>query len=92
MRPLIYLLIAAVKDGEISDLAAQHLLAEVYIADGQFQNAVTAATIVIDDPATALMTARFGTRKAETPGDVYWDLFRRGNQNRKMPGIQNQSG
>ena len=78
--------ITTVKDGEISNLAAQHLLAEVYIADGQFQNAVTAASAVIDDPATNLMTARFGTRKTETPGDVYWDLFRRGNQNRKTAG------
>lgn len=75
--------ITTVKDGEVSNLAAQHLLAEVYIADGKFQNAVTAASAVIDDPATDLMKARFGTRKAETPGDVYWDLFRRGNQNRK---------
>jgi hypothetical protein len=78
--------ITAVKDGEISNLAAQHLLAEVYIADGQFQNAITAASAVIDDPATDLMTARFGTRKGVTPGDVYWDLFRRGNQNRKTAG------
>lgn len=70
-------------DGEISNLAAQHLLAEVYLADGQFQNAITAASAVIDDPATDLMKARFGTRKNENPGDVYWDLFRRGNQNRK---------
>lgn len=70
-------------DGEISNLAAQHLLAEVYLADGQFQNAITAASTVIDDPATDLMKARFGTRKDVTPGDVYWDLFRRGNQNRK---------
>jgi hypothetical protein len=75
--------IATAKDGEITDLAAQHMLAEVYIADGQFQKAVDAATIVISDPATDLMTARFGARKTEVPGDVYWDLFRRGNQNRK---------
>lgn len=75
--------IATVKDGEISDLVALHLLSEVYLADGQFQNAVNAATTVIDDPATALMTSRFGTRKGETPGDVYWDLFRKNNQNRK---------
>jgi starch-binding outer membrane protein, SusD/RagB family len=78
--------IAAVRDGEVSNLAAQHLLSEVYIADGQYQKAVDAATIVIDDPATDLMTARFGTRRTETPGDVYWDLFRRGNQNRKSAG------
>lgn len=74
--------INTVKDGELSNLAAQHLLSEVYLADGQFQNAVTAATVVIDDANTSLMTARFGSRSTETPGDVYWDLFRRNNQNR----------
>ena len=74
--------ITAVKDGEISNLVAFHYLAEVYIADGQFQNAVTAATSVISSPSVRLMTERFGTRRTVTPGDVYWDLFRMGNQNR----------
>lgn len=75
--------ITAVKDGEISNLVALHLISEVYLADGQFQNAATAASVVIDDASTDLMRSRFGTRKAETPGDVYWDLFRKNNQNRK---------
>lgn len=74
---------SSIRDGEVSVQAAQHLLAEVYIADGQFANAVTAATAVITSPGMALMTSRFGTRRTETPGDVYWDLFRKGNQNRK---------
>jgi starch-binding outer membrane protein, SusD/RagB family len=78
--------ITVVRDGEVSNLAAQHLLSEVYIADGQYQKAVDAATMVINDPDTDLMTARFGTRRSETPGDVYWDLFRRGNQNRRSAG------
>jgi len=72
----------AVKDGEVSNVAANHLLAELYIADGQFQKAVDAATVVISNPNMGLMTTRFGTRRTEVPGDVYWDLFRRGNQNR----------
>ncbi|MCW3091719.1 MAG: hypothetical protein JWP81_2788 [Ferruginibacter sp.] len=71
------------RDGEVSSQAANHLLSEVYLADGQFQNAVTAASAVISDPAMALMTSRFGRRSTVTPGDVYWDLFQRGNQNRK---------
>jgi starch-binding outer membrane protein, SusD/RagB family len=71
-----------VKDGEVSNLAAQHLLAELYIADGQFDQAVTAASSVIGDPNMTLMTNRFGKKKDVNPGDVYWDLFRRGNQNR----------
>jgi starch-binding outer membrane protein, SusD/RagB family len=81
--------ITAVKDGEVSNLAANHLLSEVYIADGQFQKAVDAATVVISNPAMALMTNRFNlgnTPKDENgvqaPGDVYADLFRVGNQNR----------
>ncbi|MEI6948857.1 RagB/SusD family nutrient uptake outer membrane protein [Paraflavisolibacter sp. H34] len=78
--------VAAAADGEISNLAAQHLLSEVYLADGQYQNAVTAASAVIDDPNMGLMTARFGKRSTVTPGDVYWDLFQTGNQNRKGAG------
>ncbi len=74
---------ATLKDGEISSQAANHMLAELYVADGQFQNAVTAASAVINSTGMALMTARFGSRKTEVPGDVYWDLFRKGNQNRK---------
>src|SRR5687767_4417612 len=30
-----------------------------------------------------LMTTRFGRRSTVNSGDVYWDLFQRGNQNRK---------
>jgi hypothetical protein len=76
-------LAGSIKDGEVSSQAANHLLAEVYIADGQFQNAVTAASAVIGDASMGLMTTRFGRRSTVTPGDQYWDLFQRGNQNRK---------
>lgn len=75
--------ITDVADGQVSDLAAAHLLAEVANTAGQFQKAVDAATRVISNPNMALMTVRFGTRANENPGDVYWDLFRRGNQNRR---------
>lgn len=78
--------IAAVKDGEISNVAAYHLLAEVYNADKQYQNAVNAATAAINNPAMGLMRLRFGSRRTVTPGDVYWDMFQRGNQNRKTAG------
>jgi starch-binding outer membrane protein, SusD/RagB family len=76
--------IAVVKNGEVSTLAAQHLLSEVYLADGQFQKSVDAATAVIGSPDVNLMTSRFnlGNTPAGAPGDVYADLFRVGNQNR----------
>lgn len=74
--------IAQARDGRINNLVAQHFLAEIYIAADKPQQAVQAASIVIDDPATALMQERFGSRSNVTPGDVYWDLFRMNNQNR----------
>lgn len=74
--------IATAQDGRVNDLVAWHHLAEVYLAAGRAQEAVTAASVVINDPATDLMRNRFGSRSTETPGDVYWDLFRKNNQNR----------
>lgn len=84
-----------VDDARVNKLAANHLLSEVYISLGQWQNAIDAATAVINHPGMALMTERFGTQadpegnRFPPPfndtvygGDVYWDLFRPGNQNR----------
>lgn len=79
-------------DGRVSNLVAYHLLAETYISLGEYQKAIDAASVVINDPNTDLMRSRFGsmaTQKPEDPylkftqdGDVYWDLFRVNNQNR----------
>ena len=74
--------ITEVRDGEISSPAAYHLLSEIYIAAGKNQEAVEAASRVIENPALGLMYQRFGSRANEVPGDVYWDLFRVNNQNR----------
>lgn len=74
-----------VKDGKVNKQAAQHLLSEIYISLGLYDNAVSAASEVINHSATGLMTERFGSRKDE-PGDVYWDLFRLNNQNRTSSG------
>jgi hypothetical protein len=73
--------IDAVKDGKISKQMAQHLLSEIYISLGDYDNAISAATAVIDYPAMQLMTERFGT-KLDRPGDPYSDLFKTGNINR----------
>ncbi|MBD3630014.1 RagB/SusD family nutrient uptake outer membrane protein [Cyclobacterium sp.] len=80
--------ITAVRDGEVNNLAAYHILAEVYVTLERWTDAITAASMVIDDPNTALMTERFGSL-ANEEGDVYWDLFRRFNQNR---GVGNTEG
>ena len=73
--------IAPKDQGRIFNLIAYHYLAEVYLALGRNKDAITATSTVINDPNTGLMTARFGTRSGDTPGDVFWDLFRQGNQN-----------
>lgn len=75
--------INVVQDGQINNLAAYHLLSEVYLAAGQFQNAVDAATAVIGNPNVGLMTTRFGVKVSDASKNVYWDLFQKGNQNRK---------
>jgi len=74
--------LSSYKDGDLSKEAANHLLAEVYLAAGQFQKAVDAATAVITSGNLNLMTARFGSMATTNPGDVYSDMFRVGNQNR----------
>ncbi|NDV81611.1 RagB/SusD family nutrient uptake outer membrane protein [Bacteroides sp. 51] len=73
--------ITAVRDGEISSSAAYFLLSELYLSVNKNKEAAEAATEVIDHPALDLMRTRFG-RKTDLAGDVYSDLFRRGNQNR----------
>lgn len=75
-----------VLDGEVNSQAAGHLLAEVYLAAGQYQNAVDAATKVISDPNVHLMTSRFGSKANVATGNVYWDLFQPNNQNRTTGG------
>lgn len=78
-------------DSRVSSLTAFHALAEAYLCLKDYDNAIEAASETINDPATALMTQRFGTRVNDEPvpgipwangGDPYWDLFRKGNQNR----------
>ena len=75
--------IASVADGKVSDLVAKHYLAETCISLGDYASAIRYAGDVISDRNTALMTKRFGSRVSAVPeGDVFFDLFQRGNQNR----------
>ena len=73
--------INTVKDGEISKPAANMLLAEMYLATGDNDKAINAASAVINNPNLALMKDRFGSQ-AKEDGDVFYDLFRPNNQNR----------
>ncbi|MDF9799410.1 hypothetical protein OKW21_004673 [Catalinimonas alkaloidigena] len=82
-----------IKGGMAPRAAAYHLLSEVLISLGDYNGAVEAASMVIDDPNFKLMTERFGRfadfsfngydyqGSYDSWGDVYWDLFREGNFN-----------
>lgn len=79
--------IDAVKDGKLSKPVANHLLAETYIALKDYDKAIAAATEVIEKSNLRLMTDRFGSLRTQ-PGDVFYDLFRVGNQNRKAGNME----
>lgn len=73
--------ITEVPDGAVSKQLCQHVLAEIDICLGDYQGAIDAANAVINHPAMALMTERFGTFK-DQEGSAYSDLFKIHNQNR----------
>jgi hypothetical protein len=73
--------VPAAKDGQVNKATANHLLSEIYLSLGRYDDAITAASAAINNPSMALMTNRFGTKTGQ-PGDVYSDLFRNGNFNR----------
>ncbi|MCM4169077.1 SusD-like protein P25 [Arenibacter antarcticus] len=68
--------------GRLTQGAAYHLLTEVYLSQNKCDLAINAATTVIEKLGYGLMTERFGAQNDVLgSGDVYWDLFRYGNQN-----------
>lgn len=75
------------EEGRIVKAAADHLLTEVYISLGQYDNAIASASAVINSGLYHLMTERFGSQK-DQPGDVFSDLFRDGNQNRSSGNME----
>lgn len=75
-----YLPVTNNQDGSIVKAAADQLLAEIYITQGEYDKSIAASSRIIDDPQYHLMTERFGNYSQE-PGDVFADLFHLGNQN-----------
>ena len=67
--------------GRITQGAAWQLLCEVYLAQQKYQDAVNAASRLIDGGTYRLMTERFGGKNSVWgSGDVFWDLHALGNQ------------
>ena len=75
------------KEGRIVKAAADHLLTELNISLGAYDDAIASASAVIDSELYELMTTRFGT-KTDQPGDVFSDLFAEGNQNRSSGNLE----
>jgi len=68
--------------GRITKGAALHLLTEVYLMQGKYNEAIESSTRLINDMGYALMTNRFGsTNDVFGTGDVFLDLFAKENQN-----------
>lgn len=75
------------ESGRVVRGAAQHYLSEFYLGLGietndnaAYDQAIAYASDVIDGGTYSLMTSRFGTRADEAGKNVWWDLFRLGNQ------------
>ncbi|MCB0685981.1 MAG: RagB/SusD family nutrient uptake outer membrane protein, partial [Saprospiraceae bacterium] len=66
--------------GAVTRGAGYHLLAKVYLANLEFDKAITAASEVINGPY-ALMTERFGVDASNPDKNVIWDLHRPDNRN-----------
>lgn len=72
-----------VVEGRASKVVAQHYLAELYLAMGDFQKAKDKAQAVISNPNYRLVTARYGTN-ASQPGTPFTDMFLDRNSNRSQ--------
>src|SRR5690606_30244881 len=59
-------------EGRLSKAVAFHLLSEVHISLKNWDEAIQAASEVINNPNFSLMSDRFG-HKRNSPGDVYGD-------------------
>jgi len=66
--------------GAVSRGAGDHLLTKIYLADGKFQEAVQAASSVIDGGQYALMKERFGVVASDPTYNVIWDLHQKENK------------
>lgn len=66
--------------GDVTKGAVQHLLVKVYLANTEFDKAITTATALIDGPY-ALMTSRFGVDATKSVRNLLWDLHRPDNKN-----------
>jgi len=75
------------QEGRAVKAAAQHLLTEVCISLGDYDEAITSASNLINSGLYHLMTTRFGNY-SDQPGDPFSDLFKDGNFNRSSGNME----
>ena len=66
--------------GDVNRGAVYHLLAKINLALGLFDDAIAAASAVINNGTYKLMTARFGVDAGIASKNVIWDLHRPANK------------
>lgn len=66
--------------GEVTPGAIGHLLTQIDLSLGLFDDAIAAASKVIDGGPYALMTQRFGSTGKDPARNVIWDLHRPDNK------------
>lgn len=69
-----------VPKGEVTKGACLHLLTKIDLALGDFDDAIQAATQLINSGVYHLMTQRFGQDAKDTTKNVIWDLHRPANK------------
>ncbi|MEY4638570.1 MAG: hypothetical protein RLZZ446_1089 [Bacteroidota bacterium] len=72
-----------VVEGRASKVVAQHYLAELYLAMGDYIKARDKALAVVQNTKYRLVTARYGVN-ASRPGTPFTDMFLDGNSNRSQ--------
>ncbi|MCG6190521.1 RagB/SusD family nutrient uptake outer membrane protein [Maribellus maritimus] len=70
----------AVDPGKVNRAAGNHLLAKVYLANSDFDGAISAASAAIDDGIHSLMTNRFGKYAGDDKYNIIWDLHQKENK------------
>lgn len=68
-----------VPKGEVTKGACQHMLTKIDLALGDFDDAIKAASDLINGGVYHLMTQRFGVDKDDATKNVIWDLHRPAN-------------
>jgi starch-binding outer membrane protein, SusD/RagB family len=66
--------------GDVNRGAVYHLLAKIDLALGLFDDAITAASAVINNGTYSLMTNRFGVDASNVNKNITWDLHRPDNK------------